>query len=371
LDDRQLTDLVTLFLKCLKSDAYLLLRVNLTNCARSLPQYIDAIENYQICLDGQRSHGVSFEFCWAKCLQWSIKHRQTWSDFCVCLKKQTKKSIVSSSETVAEEVGLMRPTMASMKFLDSQQYTDTGILTYEWIFGRGFISPGGPDQNREFLRQLRLRPGELVLDVGSGIGGNAEQMAQEFGASVTGCDLASNTVKLAVQRANETRPFGVSYVVCNILTFDGFDPFAFDLVYSRDAFLHIGQKREMFDRFRKWLKPNGRVFFTDYCVRTDVQFTAEFKAYLADRQYTLWSIDNYAQTLKEAGFEKVQAENLTDRFVDILKREKQLAEDPTRRDAFISEFGRTKYEALLSGWDNKLHFIASGQLQWASFLATA
>ena len=49
-------------------------------------------------------------------------------------------------------------------------------LRYEKIFGEGYVSSGGPDTTREFVKSLNLRPGDRVLDIGCGIGGGAFHM---------------------------------------------------------------------------------------------------------------------------------------------------------------------------------------------------
>jgi phosphoethanolamine N-methyltransferase len=51
------------------------------------------------------------------------------------------------------------------------QYTRNGILRYERIFGRGFVSTGGLTTTKEYVAMMNLQPGMRVLDVGCGIGG--------------------------------------------------------------------------------------------------------------------------------------------------------------------------------------------------------
>ncbi len=77
-------------------------------------------------------------------------------------------------------------------FLDTNQYTMNGILRYEWVFGRGFVSAGGRTTTDHCVDLMSLRkdqPGQRVLDVGCGIGGSAFYIAKNFGASVYGVDL--------------------------------------------------------------------------------------------------------------------------------------------------------------------------------------
>jgi phosphoethanolamine N-methyltransferase len=58
------------------------------------------------------------------------------------------------------------------EFMDHKQYSRKGVLTYEKIFGDGFVSTGGLTTTSRFFEQyVRPTPGQRILDVGCGIGG--------------------------------------------------------------------------------------------------------------------------------------------------------------------------------------------------------
>ncbi len=38
----------------------------------------------------------------------------------------------------------------------------------------------------------------------------------------------------------------------------------FDVIYTRDALLHISDKKILFNRLKSWLKPGGKLFISDY-----------------------------------------------------------------------------------------------------------
>ena len=44
----------------------------------------------------------------------------------------------------------------------------------------------------------------------------------------------------------------------NVLVRD-FDEGSFDVVYTRDCIIHIREKKALFERFYKWLKPGGQL----------------------------------------------------------------------------------------------------------------
>ena len=81
------------------------------------------------------------------------------------------------------------------EFLDSTHYSRHGILSYEQVHGRNYLSAGGESVTHDFVARLKLNPGlmttmsscwgclnlntdEYVLDVGTGLGGSAFHMAE-------------------------------------------------------------------------------------------------------------------------------------------------------------------------------------------------
>lgn len=232
------------------------------------------------------------------------------------------------------------------EFLNTKQYSLTGILRYEKIFGEGFISTGGIDTTREFVGYLKLKSGEHILDVGSGIGGGDFYMAENFGVKVTGVDLSSNVVAIALDRWREKECPNISFEVCDA-TKRNFPESTFDVIYSRDTILHISDKRHLFSSFLKWLKPGGRLLISDYCC-CDGQWSEDYTLYVKQRGYFLLSVKDYGKLLGDVGFVKVKAEDRTDQFVEMLKKE--LDRITMTRKAFLKDFTEEDFNALLSGW---------------------
>jgi len=87
-------------------------------------------------------------------------------------------------------------------FLDENQYTRRGILRYERIFGKTFVSTGGAETTEAFCQKLDLQPGQKVLDVGCGTGGSAFYMARNYGVEVRGVDLSTNMISLALETSS-------------------------------------------------------------------------------------------------------------------------------------------------------------------------
>ena len=247
------------------------------------------------------------------------------------------------------------------------QYTRTGILRYEKIFGAGYISTGGPDTTDYLVAKLgdALKPGVTVLDVGSGIGGAAFHLARQFGAKVTGIDLAPMMVTIAHERAAEAgAPAGVEFILDDVLTHDF--PAPFDVVWSRDALMHIPDKDRLFKRLLDLLKPGGTLVVTDYA-RGPLPGTPGFQAYLASTGYHVVEPAAYGKLLENAGFVDVEVEDATGKFIDIMKREAAALE--RNRAEFIGMFSEKDLNYLIDRWAMKDGFCKAGDMKWGIFKA--
>lgn len=127
------------------------------------------------------------------------------------------------------------------QFLDTHQYTKNGILRYEKVFGRGFVSTGGKETTEMYASKLAMKPGEKLLDVGCGIGGSAIHFVKTFKCSVVGVDLSTNMIEIGKERAQEEGVDNVEFRIADA-TRDSFENESYDAVYSRDAILHIEDK---------------------------------------------------------------------------------------------------------------------------------
>ncbi|MBI1320991.1 MAG: methyltransferase domain-containing protein [Candidatus Hydrogenedens sp.] len=248
---------------------------------------------------------------------------------------------------------------------ESPQYSERSVRRYERIFGEDFLSTGGPETTHDICAGLNLQPGTRVLDVGSGIGGSAFYMSREFGCVVTGVDVLAPLVEIANNRAASKGIAGVRFLQGDILETD-MPECGFDLVYSRDAMLHIEDKERLFNRLFSLLAPGGRIFISDYATGTGLLST-EFTDYIRDTGYFLRPIETYVSEIAAAGFVDVKGEDKTNLFVDILKREIERAESlpPNAEEGLSPE----DCDYLVSRWTKKIGWCNSEQMKWGYFQA--
>ncbi|MBC8260070.1 MAG: methyltransferase domain-containing protein, partial [SAR324 cluster bacterium] len=153
----------------------------------------------------------------------------------------------------------------TQEFLDSKQYTELSILRYEQIYGYNYISPGGEEVTDQFINTLNLRPQMRVLDIGCGLGGPAFRMAGKHGVHVHGIDLSANMIRIAKTRLKEKELNNlVTFSQANCLELQAFEKY--DVIHSRDVFLHISDKDRLFEVIRRILVAGGQLAFSDYCL---------------------------------------------------------------------------------------------------------
>ncbi|KAK4750993.1 hypothetical protein SAY87_004475 [Trapa incisa] len=293
--------------------------------------------------------GSSFEFSLvsSKCIGAYVRNKKNQNQICWIWQKVKSE----------EDKGFQR-------FLDNVQYKSSGILRYERVFGAGFVSTGGIETTKEFVEKLELKPGQKVLDVGCGIGGGDFYMAEKYEVEVLGIDLSVNMISFALEHAIGLK-CPVEFEVADCTTKE-FPESSFDVIYSRDTILHIQDKPALFRSFFKWLKPGGKVLISDYC-RSPGTPSLEFAAYIKQRGYDLHDVKAYGQMLRDAGFKEVVAEDRTDQFMKVLRRELDAVEK--EKEAFISDFSQQDYDDIVSGWKAKLVRSSSGEQRWGLFIA--
>ena len=244
-------------------------------------------------------------------------------------------------------------------FLDSAQYRTESILLYENVYGEDFVSPGGREMARELIGRMRLPPGSRVLDVGCGLGGSAFVMAREFEFQVDGIDLSKNMLEIA-NRKLETYGLAkqVSFEWGDCLELDRDDHY--DAIYSRDVFLHIHDKKRLLSVLHGALCAGGQLLFTDYCCGPK-PWKDDFTEYVSDRGYDLHTPGQYRELMVDAGFTQVTAEDISNRFIEIL------SVDLERIDALDIE--PPVRDKLAQSWQQKLGRSLGGDHRWGLFTA--
>ena len=111
-------------------------------------------------------------------------------------------------------------------------------------------------KKRHLAAKLALKPGQKVLDIGSGWGGLGLYLAERCGVDVTGVTLSEEQHQVSSRRAAERGLAGrARFLLKDYRALEG----PFDRIVSVGMFEHVGVGRfpEFFDKVRSLLTPDG------------------------------------------------------------------------------------------------------------------
>jgi SAM-dependent methyltransferase len=246
---------------------------------------------------------------------------------------------------------------------------DARMLTLlQIIWGEGFLSPGGPEAVRAIVDGLDLRD-QAVLDIGCGLGGLDEVLAGEFGARVTGVDVAKLIVGLGQQRIAKSAlhaRIAIQQIEPGPL------PFAdasFDVVFGKDAWLHIPDKAVFFAEVCRVLKPGGVVTCGDWMKApgpTSADMEYFFK--MEGLTYNLVTLAEYGQLVHGAGFTDVALTDITTQNARDAQDELARMKGPLQ-DILTREIGAEARDFFIEDWRSLTVVLDKGELRPARMRA--
>lgn len=188
------------------------------------------------------------------------------------------------------------------------EYDDVHMRFLELLWGDGYLSPGGPAEVDRVLEHVAVT-GSDVLDIGCGSGGITLHIARRFSPkSITGFDVEQPVIREATRRAAEA---GVSRTVRFVQAPPGRLPFAdasFDVVFSKDAMVHIPDKDAIFAEIFRVLRPGGTFAASDWLVGHDGELSQDMKDYIGAEglSFGMASPRRYQEAMTGAGFVDVR-----------------------------------------------------------------
>jgi SAM-dependent methyltransferase len=162
---------------------------------------------------------------------------------------------------------------------------------------------GGLEATQELAKNMELRAGMRLLDVGSGIGGPARYFAREHGCKVTGVDLTEEFVLVAESLTRRTKLDGLAEFRQGSALQLPFEAGTFDGAYMIHVGMNIADKGGIFREVRRVLKPAGLFTVFDIvragegAIRYPVPWaSSEESSFVGERK-------DYRDALQNAGFE--------------------------------------------------------------------
>ncbi len=213
------------------------------------------------------------------------------------------------------------------------QYPNEFIERLHLVWGLGFLSPGGAEEVALIVDGLDLS-GKRVLDIGCGTAGPAIYLAAERGAQVVCIDVEQDLLTHARRNATEA---GVADNIEFHLVEPGplaFEDASFDVVFSKDAMLHIPDKPALFADVLRVLKPRGVFAASDWLAGENAQNDPGFKRYMNEGHlnFTMATARETEDALGLAGFDDVSSTDRHAWYAPIAAQEVEAIEGPLRDD---------------------------------------
>ncbi len=213
-------------------------------------------------------------------------------------------------------------------------YDDDIVAFLGNLWGDGYLSPGGPEEVARLLDGIDLA-GKWVVDIGCGAGGITVSLVRDHGAGhVIGLDVEAPVCAQARRRVEAA---GLSERIEVRQVSPGPMPLpdaSLDIVFSKDAIVHIDDKETLAQDAFRVLKPGGRFVASDWLISHDGPPSPEMAAYIAseDLDFGMASPARYARALADAGFVDVELRNRNAWYREVARRELEEIEGPRRKE---------------------------------------
>lgn len=242
-------------------------------------------------------------------------------------------------------------------------YSDEETARLELIWGEGFLSPGGPAEIARILGGNDV-VNVSVLDIGSGAGGAAVTLVREHGAgSVLGVDVQEELVALATTRAASA---GLDDRIGYRLIQPGPLPLpdaSFDVVFSKDAIIHVADKAALYEEAFRVLRPGGRLLVSDWLRGDGDDLTRQVDAFVeaAGHGFMMASLKDVEALVRRAGFEEIETEDRRAWYLGEATSELQRLEGDMRY-AFVERWGDEVATAEIAFWSVLVDALTTGAL---------
>jgi SAM-dependent methyltransferase len=242
------------------------------------------------------------------------------------------------------------------------EYDDTAIRFLEALWGDGYLSPGGPEEVDRIVEGLELA-GRNLLDVGCGSGGVTLHLLEGHGlAHATGFDVERPVIEAARQRAERRGLVGRATFVQAPPGPLPFADAAFDIVFSKDALLHVPDKDFVFAEIFRVLRPGGVFAASNWMISHDGEPSPAMKAYVEAEglSFAMASAQRYMEAMRRAGFERVSATDRNPWYREVARGELARLKGPLY-ETVAAAVGAAYVDKNIRTWEAMQKVLDSGE----------
>jgi len=245
-----------------------------------------------------------------------------------------------------------------------QEYDDAMIALLELVWGSGYMSPGGPGEIKMIVDGVQLA-GKKVLDIGCGTGGIDQFLAKTFNPKqLVGIDVEIGLIERATERAKENGLGEQLRFKCVEPGPLPFEDASFDVVFSKDAMVHIGDKETLFEEVFRVLSPGGFIVACDWMSGTDEPYSEQMTYYIKAEglDFGMASPRRYRAAMTAAGFADVQITDRNDWYGPLAHKEHEALSGPLY-ERIVELVGREFADQEIEVWRALTVVVDSGELR--------
>ncbi|HEX3814398.1 MAG TPA: class I SAM-dependent methyltransferase [Mycobacteriales bacterium] len=181
--------------------------------------------------------------------------------------------------------------------------TDPSALTHAQLDGIDQFHTGGPDAVDRLIPSLRLVDGMMALDVGSGLGGPARQVARLTGCRVLGVDVTQAYVAAARElTATAGESDQVQFLHTDVAELD---QTGFDAAFTIHVQMNVKDKQAFYSDIARHLRPGARLAIFEVCRSGDTEPTLPLPWSIDGSDSYLATADELRDAVQAAGFDLV------------------------------------------------------------------
>lgn len=203
------------------------------------------------------------------------------------------------------------------------------------------------DEFRSFGEWLGLGGNRQVLEVACGSGGPDLFLARTFDCRVIGVDNNPNGIATANQLAHAAKMTErVRFQVADANDRLPFDDESFDAIICIDAINHLAHRLDVLREWRRVLKTDARILYTDPIIVTGAISNAEIAIRSSIGFFLFVPLGENEKVIEQAGLRLLRREDVTENVASVSQRWHAARE--RHRDDLITIEGQERFDAFQS-----------------------